>query len=332
MTGHKIVTPEDVRRWVTFAHGSPHYHYLAEVIASDPDLMRVLGRIPHTPQTNVLFAGVQYLLLQGHGPELAAFYPNLTDSPADIQGIDYVFKSFVLDNEETLVELGSTRYTQTNECRRCVALLPAMARADFDAFHLIDVGCSAGLNLAADRYRYRWGEIEWGGEYPVLLETDLRQGAPGVDRVTVLSRTGLDLNPIDARDSDHRLWLEALVWPENEPRRVRLRAALDQLEVTPVEFVAGNAVETLDDVLAGLPMGEPAVVMNSFALNQFTPDMRSQLEAVVERHRGSRPIHRVSLELFTSDNTWANLRIDGGEGYVDLGHAHPHGEWLELYA
>jgi len=332
LTGHKIVTPADVRRWITFAHGSRHYHHLGELIASDPELMRVLNRIEHTPNTNVLFAGVQFLMKKGGGEDLAGYYPNFTSQPAPLEAIDTVFKSFVLDHEGQLVEIGRTRYTQTNECRRCVALLAGVWATPLDRFHLIDVGCSAGLNLALDMYRYRWGDLVWGDEASLTLDSELRGSEPAIREIEVLSRTGLDLHLIDPADSDDRIWLWSLVWPEQHTRRERLVAALDLLEDCPIEFVRGDASQSLDEVLGRLPAGEPAIVMNSFAMNQFSPEMRTELEAIVARNRASREIHRVSFEVYNSPNEWASLQLDDGSGFKRVGQAHIHGDWLDLYA
>lgn len=331
MTGHKLVTPADVRRWITYAHGSPHYHHLAELIASDPELMRVLNRIEHTPNTNVLFAGVQFLMKKGEGADLARFYPNFVENTLDLDGIDPHFKGFVLDHEERLVEIGETRYTQTNECRRCVALLPGIWETQLDRFHLIDVGCSAGLNLALDRYGYTWSDLRWGNQSTLILESELRGRAPALRDIEVLSRTGLDLNPIDPADDDDRLWLWSLIWPEQNKRRDRLLAALDLVEGCPISFVGGDATRSLDVVLERLPRGEPAIVMNSFAMNQFSPEMRDDLETTVARHRSHREIHRISFEVYNSPNEWASLQIDTGSGFEVVGQAHIHGEWLDLY-
>ena len=332
MTGHKLVTPAEVRHWITFAHGSPHIRHLAELIASDAELMRVLNRIEHTPNTNVLFAGVQFLMKQGHGFELSRYYPNFTGEPFALSGIDGPFKSFVLDHEEELVEIGQTRYTQTNECRRCIALLAGVWETSLDGFHLVDVGCSAGLNLALDRYGYRWGDVTWGEDSPLTFVSEMKGRPPKLRDIEVHSRSGLDLNPIDPTNADDRLWLWSLIWPEQHERRQRLVAALDLVGDCPIDFVPGDATRSLDGVLGGLPRGEPALVMNSFAMNQFSPQMRTDLEATVARHRKTREIHRVSFEVYNSPNEWASLQIDNGSGFATVGQAHVHGEWLELYA
>ena len=266
------------------------------------------------------------------GGDLARYYPNFTPAPSSLEGIDSLFKSFVLDHEEPLVMIGETRYTQTNECRRCVALLPGVWETGLDRFHLIDIGCSAGLNLALDRYGYRWGEFGFVGDSSVLLESELRGRSPAIRDIEVLSRTGLDLNPIDPTDADDRLWLWSLVWPEQHSRRERLIAALEQIKACPIDFVEGDATVSLDKVLKRLPDDEPAIVMNSFAMNQFSAEMRDELEATVARHRSDRDIHRISFEVYNSPNEWASLQLDNGSGFEILGQAHIHGEWLELFA
>ena len=320
-----------MRAWGRHTHGSPLYQHLVEVIAADPELMRVVSRIEHLPQANLVFGAVQYLLMTGEDSGLASHYLSLTSDPLPVEGSGPVFRKFVLDHEEAIVEIGNTRYTQTNECRRCVALLPLVMMAPFDRFHLIDVGTSAGLNLGLDRYRYRIGDLGWGPDSPVALSSDLRGGSPRLREIEVLGRIGLDLNPIDPADEDARLWLDALIWPEHVERRGRLRAALDLVARMKIELVAGDALATLPGVLAGLPSGQPAIVLNSFALIQFSAEQRDQLETIAAGARSERPVFRVSMEVLDKNDDWARLVVDDGSGPKQVGQAHPHGEWVELF-
>ena len=251
------------------------YVELCEVVADSDELLRILNWVVNWPYPNTFFAAVHYLLMKGEGPELARFYPSLADDPEQVAAAGLPFREFVISHEEEIVELGQTRHTQTNESRRCVVLLPAIWRSSLPSFHPADLGTNAGLNLLVDLYRYRWDGIEWGPESPVTLETELRGSEPVPREIQVLSRTGLDLNPKDPRDADDRLWLEALTWPEHEARRHRLRAALDLARAVDIHFVDGSALETLGATLEDLPDAEPAVVINSFTLNQFTRGTRS---------------------------------------------------------
>ncbi len=155
-----LVNAEYMRDWGKHTHGSPLYAELVEVVAEDPELLRVMNRIQHLPPPNLMFGAVQYMLMDGEDGELARHYPSIVEDPIPPAGVGPKFRSFVLAHEEEIVEVGKTRYTQTNECRRCVALLPMVMMAGFPAFHLIDVGASAGLNLGLDRYGYRYNDKE----------------------------------------------------------------------------------------------------------------------------------------------------------------------------
>jgi hypothetical protein len=230
------VTAEQIRTWGRHAQSSPLYARLVEVVAGDPGLLKIINQVEHQPRPNMLFAAVHYLLMAGMDHPLSRFYASLVTEPESPEEVDAVFRDFVITHESEIVEIGRTRYTQTNECRRCVALVPALWEAPFDAFHLVELGSAAGLNLAFDRYRYRWGDLEWGPDSPVLLEAESRGETPRPRDVGVLSRTGIDVQPVDPGDPDQRLWLQALIWPEHHERRRRLAAALEAAAGVDVEL------------------------------------------------------------------------------------------------
>lgn len=322
--------PETLAHWARHASDSPLYVELCQVIAADPKLLEVLNEVEHTPAPNILFAAVKLLLGEHPGDPLARYYPHLTDRPEDPRGAGRAFREFVLSNRAHIADIGATRYTQTNECRRATALLPGIWAGDHDDFHLIDIGASAGLNLVLDRYRYRWDGKQWG-DSALLLEAELRGADPSPRPITVRRRIGIDLNPLSPQDPDDRAWLEALVWPEDRARLQRLRAALDIAAAATLEMVHGDAADLLGDVLGGLPAGEPAVVMDSFTINQFSPQQVSALDEAVAAARPSRPVHRVSMSFATEGPAEAVLAVDGGAGWRQLGRAHHHGQWLDLY-
>lgn len=330
--GPPEVTPRYMRNWGKHTHGSPLYARLVEVVADDPELLRVMNRIQHRPPPNLLFAAVQYLLMEDTGAPLSRYYLSIVGEPLPPADVGPVFHDFVLEHEDDIVDLGNTRYTQTNECRRCVALLPLTMMAPFDRFHLVDIGTSAGLNLGLDRYRYRYDRTQWGPESQLELTAESRGAPLQLHDIEVLSRTGLDLNPLDRNDPDSRRWLEALIWPERQDRRLRLRQALEVVSGIPMTMLAGDALDTLPGCLAGLPAGEPVVVMNSFALNQFSPRGRQRVEEICDRERARRPVHRVMMEVVEDSDDWSRLIVDDGSGPKTVGQAHPHGEWVEIFS
>jgi hypothetical protein len=324
-------SPEGVRAWGKHAHGSPLYAHLVEVVAADEELMRILHRIEHLPHVNLLLGSVQYLLLRGNDDHLTNWYASVVDDPFPVDEVDPVFRAFLLEHEEEIVALANTHYTQTNECRRCIALLPAVMTSPFDRFHLVEIGTSAGLNLALDRYHYDFGDLEWGPGSLVVLEGEWRGERIPLREIEVLSRTGLDLNPILPGDIEAQQWLDALIWPEQRDRRARLRDAMKLVSNLDVEMVTGDALETLPGVLDRLPPGEPAVVMNAFTFGQLSLEGRDHVEEISDAARATRPVHRVSLELLANADEWARISIADYGALVQIGQAHPHGEWVELW-
>ncbi len=333
LTGPPPLSPDQARAYGVYFETSPLYHHLNEVVASDSELLEVLNSIENPPRQNMLFAGVQFLLLKDQNHDLAAFYENLGSDPLPVRESGGPFRDFVLSRRGEIAEIGRTKYTQTNEPRRCVALVPALWATGTQEFHLIDFGTSGGLNLGFDRYAYRWGETTWGPkDSRVRLTTEMRGEPVTPHELMVLSRVGLDLNPIDVHVEDDRLWLEALIWPEHHERRERLLAAIDITWSVPTELVAGDALQTLVEVFDALPEGESAVVINSFILNQFGREDRRRLSRIVDEERLRRPVARISMEWLDKEAAGADLCIDVGSGLERIGLAQPHGEWLELYA
>jgi hypothetical protein len=96
-------------------------------------------------------------------------------------------------------------------------------------------------------------------------------------------------------------------------------------------MVTGDALETLPAALEKLPAGEPAVVMNAFTFGQLTLEGRARIEDICDVERKSRPVYRVSMELLASSDEWARVSVSDHGPPVEIGQAHPHGEWVELW-
>lgn len=330
MTVSGSVDAEYLRAWARHTHRSPLYAHLIDLTIRRPELMRVIQRIDNRPPPNVYLAAVHFLLMEGPASPLTGYYRSLVDEPMPVEDIDDFFVEFVVAHEEAIVDLANSRYTQTNECRRCVALLPGVMTSPFERFHLVEIGTSAGLNLALDRYRYDFGGLDWGPDSPVVLAAGVPGDQPRLRPIEIGRRVGIDINVIDRNDRDDRMWLDALIWPEHEERRERLRRALEVTSTMDLELVEGSVLDRLEQVLTDLPAGEPVVVMNSFVLIQLDPHQRREVEQIVETARSTRPIYRVSLELVHMEDDWARLEVGEEPEIVELGRAHPHGEWVDL--
>ncbi len=129
-----------------------------------------------------------------------------------------------------------TRYVQTNEVTRAIAWrLPYALLPPGAPVVLVDLGCSAGLNLVADRLDLQWIDERSGSPF-ALIPTS-----------AIVARVGLDRAPIDAREPAEHAWLRACLWPGQTDRLARLDAALVQAETAlrggEIELVSASATE-----------------------------------------------------------------------------------------
>ncbi len=121
---------ERIRRFGEFvSEESPSYSRICLELAEDPTVARILSGAPHDqPVPNILLAGVQYLLLEGAAPDLAAHYPSVAGAHPRPKGdLVTLFAEFCRKEEKRLSEIAATRTVQTNEVRRSIALMPAFA-------------------------------------------------------------------------------------------------------------------------------------------------------------------------------------------------------------
>ena len=330
---------------------APLYSTLAAAAAEDPSIVELMLAAPETQHNPVLlFAAVHDLLLQGLGPELAAFYPNLATEPAAAPGADVAismaFRTFVAEHRESIRELVATRNMQTNEVARCALFLVPLAglQAECGPLALVEVGASAGLNLLLPSYSYEYqpgGAV--GDPSAVHLECGTRGDPPIPRSVPVVNAiVGLDIAPIDVADLDKARWLQACIWPDQADRFARLAAALEIARQHPPPIRQGDAV---DDVVATIESvadrGHP-VVMNSWMLGYLSEDGQRQYVAELDRFGAADDLSWVLLESPAAtpglpvpgnaedQSSYVSLvRWRGGSRAVErLAKCHPHGYWM----
>lgn len=331
---------------------SPLYARLAREIAADPPITDLVTTVPEgQPPPHLLFAAVHFLLLDGADHPLRVFYPTCADDPADPAVTDPypVFREFCLEHEVEIREFAATHNTQTNSVRRCAALLPAFAlvsrRAGDRPLAFVEVGASAGLNLCWDRYSYDYGAFgEYGpADSTVRIESAVRGdlAPPFPDEFPeVASRTGLDLNPLDLREPTNLHTLRAFVWPEHAERHRLIRAAAEEQRHDPPELVAGDAAETLPDVLDSIPEGTPVCLFDTQVRYQMDDEAVARLDAVAAGASEAGDTHG-DREIFwlTGDETAEDREhglyldlttYDSGESSRErIAVYEQHGAWVE---
>lgn len=314
---------------------SPLYSRLGQVVAADDRLLAIAararaGQLP----SNLLFASVHYLLLRDPAHDLAQWYPSLGGAAAGDPGP--AFTAFCLDRRAEIVALMRRRLVQSNVVKRSLVLragLAVVASMTREPVTLVEVGCSAGVHLRFDDYRYEFAGRTWGkASSPVIVSSVWQDGSapPDLDPVPAIAdRVGIDLNPIDATDPDERLWLRALVWPENNTQAALQDAALKVVAEDPPRTVAGDVVDVLPQVIAEVPSGAPVVVFHSATRMHVPADRREAFDAAIADIARGHELFHLSFEFHRAaeDAFGLELRRDAGPGRL-LAIGHGHGEWL----
>ena len=315
---------------------SPLYSRLGQVIAADDRLLAIAaqartGQLP----SNLLFAAVHYLLLRDPEPGLAAWYPSLGGTASGDPGP--AFTAFCLDRRAEIEALMRRRLVQSNVVKRSLVFragLAVVASMTREPVTLVEVGCSAGVHLRFDDYRYEFAGRTWGkASSPVVLSADWRGGAapPDLGPVpAVADRVGVDLNPIDATDPDERRWLRALVWPENIAQAALQEAALQVVADDPPRMVAGDVVDVLPQVIAEIPRGTPVVVCHSATRLHVPAGRREAFDAAIASVARDHELFHLSYEMHRDveePSFGLELSHAAGPGRL-LAAGHGHGEWL----
>lgn len=245
----------------TEAGTSPRYRQWALGVADDATVVSLIDQLPpRKRQVNLVFASARYL-----GAPIGHYS---------------AFRDWMVSNWPAVESVALTHATQTNEPARCAMLLPLLATLP-GPLALLEVGASAGLCLFPDRYSYRYNDREQldppDGPSDVLLETRASGPVPYPTSVpNVVWRAGIDLNPLDVADPDTMAWLDALIWPEHDDRRSRLRSAARIARHDPPRIVAGNLLDELPVVAASAPPDATLVIFHTAVLAYLSANERSQ--------------------------------------------------------
>lgn len=323
---------------------SPLYEALAARIAGDRDLLRLCRDVrPGQLPANMLFGAVHYLLQSGADHPLRTFYPSLVASPRPPADAFPHFRDFCLAQADAIGAVLRRRGVNTNEVARCAVLLPGfhrIAERGGEPLHLVEIGCSAGLNLRWDSYAYDYDDGRRYGDpaSPVVIACALRgsRRPPLPDRLPAIGRrVGIDLAPLDPDAAADAAWLRALIWPEHKARAERLDAAIALSHARPVDLRTGDGVALLPEIVRALPANGTVCVFHSFAVVQFAQEQRAAFEAALSGLSRHRPIFRLGLEWDSAaEEPRLHLhRYADGQAHVELlARCDAHGAWVERLA
>jgi hypothetical protein len=326
--------------------GSEFTARLCETIPATLDRNNAAGRrilewdgdpAPLADNVPLRVAGALHFLARSRRvPELAAAYPPHPTPPVE-QLSDAIRTAF--ESEPKTIERYLDSPPQTNEVGRSAVLLAGWlevaARTQLP-LSLYEIGSSAGLNLIADRYRYRFGSVDWGDPAAQpRLNPDWTGPAPAVGApLTIASRRGCDRSPFDLGADLERERLLSYVWADQAARLARLAAAIAEARKNPPALDRADAAQWLREQLRESAQAGTARVLFHSIVWQYLP---AETQRAITTHmaklgtaaRSETPLAWLRYEL-SGVESGAELRLTlwpGGEDRL-LAVAHAHGNWI----
>ncbi|QFQ97513.1 DUF2332 domain-containing protein [Streptomyces phaeolivaceus] len=307
---------------VDAAGTSPLYERVAVALSESDEALRAIEAAPARKRhPTLILAALQDLALAGRAPALAAAYATADGDAATDAAIDTLLRM-----TDSVVAIAARRRTPTNgngnENGRCAVLYPAIAeaarRVGAHTVGLIDVGCSAGLNLHVDRVGITYGDGLSLGDpsSPVRVSCSVVGDRPVPTRAMpdAVARVGIDPDPVDVTDPDDVRWLRACLWPDRsgqsdrpgqserpgqpgQPERVAaLEAEIALVATAPPLLLRGDAVDLLPDAFAQIPADTLPVVTTTWALSRLPLESRLRFLHRLDEAAAGRAVAWVSAE------------------------------------
>lgn len=290
---------------------SPLFAELSKPCAQDSDIC-ALGAVvrPGQPIAILILEVAQYLLLRSPESKLAAYFPSMTDAPKPAAEAFPTFREFCLERREDMLRLLSTRTVNTNLVERASTVLPVsqyVADLTREPLTLIEICCSAGLNLLFDEYHHDYGSFGQVGNDDASVRLTCKvigKARPPIDEIPhVANKVGIDLVTVDCSNPDERLWMEAMLFPEWHAERARLKKALILQAARKTRTVKGDAVGALPSVLE--EFSGPVMVYHTFCMGQWFAAAQAQLDDILRQASRHRDVHRIGVDVPEVESPYA---------------------------
>lgn len=332
---------------------SPIYATLSEFIATQPKILQAISIIPlkKSPRT-VLFAAVHALLLSGIKHPLADFYPSLNGKKQlTIENRDELCADFLdfFTRYQTELQPFFLNNTQTNEPKRSMALLPAFSeivrREQQTKLSLIEIGTSAGFLLNIDKYGYQFNNLflgdpqaklifstKWYGKSPENLKDNF---------IIVENKIGIDINPLDIEDASVKLWLKALIWPEQTTRMQNFDLACEILikNKQNLIFLKGNFENYIDKILSICTDSRILCFFSVWVLYQLSKEEKNSINQKISSiaKLTKKKVYFIfddwNFEKSLEANNIILREFDSNGNYIDckVCQTDHHGNWINCY-
>lgn len=228
---------------------------------------------------------------------------------------------------------------QTNEVARSNAILGGclcVAAATGKPLEVLEIGSSAGLNLAFDRYRYDLGGGRaWGApDAAVRIAARWEGDPPPLDApLMVARRAGCDLAPLDPAAPRDRERLLSYVWPDQSERIARTVAALGLAAEDARHVERADAASWIEARLGEpAPTGHARVIFHTIVWQYLPRATRERIEAAIgaagRAATVDTPLAWLTVEADgRTDSAAIGLTLWPSGAGIRLGRADFHGRW-----
>src|SRR3954471_3571946 len=302
LVGRARTLPEVYRHFgaVDAVGSSPLYVRVALALSESEEALRAIGTAPvGRRHPALILAALHDLALAGRAPALAAAY-----AAGDGDAAARAAANLLQRSTDAVVAIAARRRPRTVDTRRCAVLYPAVAeaarRVGATAVGLVDVDCSAGLNVQVDRMRFTYSTGQSLGEPSSRVQVAAAvvgdRPLPSRTVPEVVARIGIDPDPVDVTDADDARWLRACVAPDQRDRAAALEAELALAATAPPLLLQGDAAAVLPDAVAQVPADALPVVTTTWALSRLSADGRRRVLHRLGEASTGRPVAWVSVE------------------------------------
>ncbi|MEL6607451.1 MAG: DUF2332 family protein [Pseudomonadota bacterium] len=286
-----------------------------------------------------LAGGMHLLRLQGDAVLDAVYPPHQVDDIPFRAGL-----TAALALHDTVLTAALDQPPQTNEVRRAAVIIAAghwLTARTGKMLVTSEVGASAGLNLNWDFFCLHAGDTVLGpGDSPVILSPEWRGTPAHACPAYVAEARGVDIATIDPGDPREALRLQSYLWPDQQDRLDRTRAAVGLFNAPDTEgrVDEGDALAWLPERLAPRP-GHCRMIYSTIAW-QYLGDRRTEGEAMIAA-AGAQATANSPLAWFTMEpdgqSPGAKLTMhlwpgDEPAQILDFGRVDFHGRWVDWQA
>ena len=240
--------------------------------------------------------------------------------------------SWAFDKEAAFISTFIDSPPQTNEIRRSAGLIATghwLTHRFKLPIALREIGASAGLNMMWDQFALSINDQVYGPpDSPVVL-TPTWTGPlpPHAKDISIISRQGVDLSPVDLHSPIDRLRLKSYIWPDQPDRLEKTDAAIALFDA---KVVAADAVDWLNNL--DLTPNALTLIYSTIAW-QYLPKSaqtrgESHIQTLGSAATQTSPVAWLQIEHNGTDAASITLRLWPRDLKINLGRMDFHGRWV----